>query len=159
MARGYAAGTTVAASQTQGEIMGLLGSRGVTKIATFVEPQKFSLAFEHGGVPYRVTLPLPDPDAARFTKYKQGSVWFDRTENAARELYEKELNRRWRAFGMVIKAKIVAVEEGISTMEAEFIGNLVLKGGRTVAETYSEDLPALAASGQVAHLALPGAGR
>ncbi len=155
----YAAGTTVTASNTQGEIMGLLGKRGVQKIATFCEPERFSLAFEHEGIPYRVGLPLPDPDDPEFSEYMQGSVKYKRTESAIRERYEKELNRRWRAFGMVIKAKIVAVEEGISTMQAEFIGNAVLSTGRTVSETYAEELGVLAASGQLSALMPPGGKR
>lgn len=154
----YASGTTVAAAKTQGEIMGLLGKRGVTKIATFSDDEKrvYSIAFEHDGVPYRCSLPLPDPSEPRFNQYKQGSSIFERTESAKAKLYEEEVNRKWRAFGMVIKAKIVAVEEGISTMQAEFIGNAILGNGLTVAETHAPELAQLAALGRLPALALPG---
>ena len=154
----YATGTTVTAEKTLGEIKGLLKQRGVTNIMTHDIPQQFSLAFEYNGVPYRITLPLPAFDDPTFWDYKRGGVTYQRTPGAANELYDKEFNRRWRAFGMVIKAKIVAVEEGISTMEAEFIGNAILKYGRTVSETYASDMPALAASGAMSALALPGGG-
>src|SRR5690348_3573731 len=109
----YASGTTVAAAKTQGEIMGLLSGRGVVKIATFSDDSKrvYTIAFEHEGIPYRCSLPLPDPAEPRFTSYYQGKVLYERTENAKKELYTKEVDRKWRAFGMVIKAKIVAVEE------------------------------------------------
>lgn len=150
----YASGTTVAAARTQGEIMGLLAGRGVTKIATMTDDENrvYTLAFQHEGVPYRCSLPLPDPNERRFTQHSRGF----RTESAAREEYEKEVNRRWRAFGMVIKAKIVAVEEGISTMGAEFIGNAILGTGRTVAETHAPELAQLVALGRLPALALPG---
>lgn len=154
--RAYAAGTTVEASKTLGEVMGLLGGRGVQKIATFNEPGAFHLAFEYEGVPFRLTLPLPDPEDEKFTTYHLKSVKYLRTESSAAELYEKELNRKWRAFGMVIKANVVAIEEGILTMEAAFIGNVVLPSGKTVAETHAPSLPALAAAGQVKALSLPG---
>lgn len=159
MAKGYAHGTTVTAQQTQAEIMGLLAARGVNKIATMNEPSRFALAFEFDGVPYRISLPLPEPDEPRFTTYKQGASTYSRSEGSAKQLFEKELNRKWRAFGMVIKAKLVAVEEGISSMEAEFIGNVVLASGRTLSETHASELPALAKAGKVAALALPGAPR
>lgn len=154
----YASGTTVAAAKTQGEIMGLLGRRGVTKIATFSDDDKrvYSIAFEYEGVPYRCSLPLPDPAEERFCNYYQGKVLYERTENAKRELYTKEVDRKWRAFGMVIKAKIVAVEEGISTMAAEFIGNAILGNGLTVAETHAPEMAQLAALGRLPALALPG---
>ena len=156
---GYASGTTVSATKTQGEIMGLLGSRGVVKIATMHEPRLFSLAFEYNSVGYRIALVLPDPSDPRFTQYMRGSVLFERTDAEKAKRYEDEVNRKWRAFGMVIKSKIVAMEEGISTMEKEFIGDVILAGGRTLSETYSKELPSLAKSGQVSALALPGGGR
>ncbi len=57
---------------------------------------------------------------------------------------------------MVIKSKLIAVEEGISTMEAEFIGNAVLRSGKTVAETWAPQLPALVSSGDIKSLEAPG---
>ena len=57
--------------------------------------------------------------------------------------WDAEINRRWRAFGMIVKAKIVAVEEGISTIEKEFFGNVLLANGKTVAETYADNLETL----------------
>lgn len=152
MSRAYASGTTVTAAQTEGEIKALLAKRKVAKIATMVDGDHFDILFEYESVTYRISLPLPNPEDARFTEYKQGSKIWARTATAARELYEKELNRKWRAFGAVIKAKIVAVEEGISSMEKEFIGNVVLKGGQTVAEQWAPQLPRLAASGDIRSL-------
>lgn len=155
--RAYAHGTHVSAQHTQSEIMKLLAARGVTKMATMVDERRFQLAFEYEGVQYRIGLPLPDPDDAQFRTYQRGYGTYQRTESAAARMYEQELNRRWRAFGMVIKAKLVAVEEGITTMGAEFIGNAVLAGGRTVAETYSHQLAMMARNGTLPTLALAGA--
>lgn len=52
---------------------------------------------------------------------------------------------------------MVAAEEGITTMGAEFIGNAVLAGGQTIAETYSDRLAVMARSGALPTLSLPGA--
>ena len=151
----YAAGTTVSSAKTMGEIQGMLAARGVVKVGTMAEPQSFILAFEFDGVPYRITLPLPDPQARKFTHSTVGP----RSENAYREAYEKEVNRVWRAFGMVIKAKLVAVEEGISTIAREFIGDAVLASGQTFREAYADDLPKALASGKLAGALALGSGR
>lgn len=158
MSKGYAQGTTVTAGKTEAEIKDQLARRGIVRIGTMVELGSFTLGFEHQGVAYKIVLPLPDPNSDAFTKYRQGSTIYDRADTAARELYEKELNRRWRAFGLVIKGKLVAVEEGISTIEREFIGNVVLPGGKTIAETYADHLPELAARGNIPALMPPGGG-
>lgn len=157
MSRPYAAGTTVTANRTEAEIKDLLTRRGVTKIATMVDCDAFSIVFEFGGVAYRSKLPLPDPEDPAFTEYSQKSVTYRRAENASRELYAKELNRRWRAFGMVIKAKLVAVEEGISTMQEEFFGQAVTGNGQTVAERFLPELPKIL--GGSAMSALAGGGK
>lgn len=44
------------------------------------------------------------------------------------------LERRWRALLLVTKAKFEAVASGISTVEREFLADLVLPNGRVVQE-------------------------
>jgi len=48
---------------------------------------------------------------------------------------ENERRQRWRVMVMVTKAKLEAVACGISTIEREFLSDIVLPDGRTVAET------------------------
>jgi hypothetical protein len=59
-----------------------------------------------------------------------------RTKRQAAEAYEAECRRRRQALAAVIKAKLVAVEDGISTNthEAEFLAYVVLSDGRTIGE-------------------------
>lgn len=40
--------------------------------------------------------------------------------------------QRWRALVLVLKAKLEAVASGISTLEAEFLANVVMADGRTI---------------------------
>lgn len=40
--------------------------------------------------------------------------------------------QRWRALVLVLKAKLEAVASGISTLEAEFLANVVMQDGRTI---------------------------
>ena len=46
----------------------------------------------------------------------------------------QEERQRWRALLLVIKAKLEAVESGITTFEEEFLAHVVLPDNRTVGE-------------------------
>lgn len=108
----------------------MLKGREATKTALLDFGDSVSIMFERDGVSYRISGPLADD--------------------------MREARRLWRVVVMVTKARLVAVEEGVSTFEQEFIGQVVLPGGRTLAESYAADLPALASSGATPQLALPG---
>jgi hypothetical protein len=153
--RSYASGTTVTATRTEAEIKDLLASRGVEKIITASQPGEYTMMFEYQGVPHKMRLPLPDPSEERFTSYFRSGVRYSRTEAASRELFDAEINRRWRALGAVVKAKIVAVEEGITTMDAMFVGEAMTNTGRTVAEEFGPQIRALAGTGRLPALELP----
>ena len=90
-----------------------------------------TIAFHVGNLTVRIALPLPRPDDPVFwlTPTKRR-----RTERQAQEAYEAEVRRRWRALAAVIKAKLVAVEDNISTMEQEFLAYVVLPNGQTLGE-------------------------
>lgn len=61
-----------------------------------------------------------------------------------RVIAEDQFNRaRWRVLCLVVKAKIEAVEAGISVFEEEFLSFIVTANGKTVGEVL---LPRLAAS-------------
>jgi hypothetical protein len=42
--------------------------------------------------------------------------------------------QRWRAVLLVIKAKLEAVDSGISTLDQEFLSNIVTDSGQTIGE-------------------------
>lgn len=152
----YAKGTTVGAGQTRGEIEDLLTRHGATRFATMNDGKTYTMAFEIDKIAYKIDLPLPDPESDEFWLYKRGSVVYRREEAAGRKNYQDELNRRWRALGAVIKAKVIAVNEGISTIEREFLGNVMLPGGQTIADTYAHRLHDLAQAGHIPALTMGG---
>ena len=63
------------------------------------------------------------------------------TESARLQSWEQDCRARWRALALVIKAKLAAIEVGITSFEAEFGMAVVLPDGRTVAE---QVVPAIA---------------
>lgn len=51
-----------------------------------------------------------------------------------REKQEREMKRLWRCLVVCVKAKLVAVEDGIASFDEEFLPYLVLPDGQTVSE-------------------------
>lgn len=51
-----------------------------------------------------------------------------------KQKYEQEIRSKWRALFLIIKAKLEAVESGITTLEDEFLAHIVLPGGETVGD-------------------------
>jgi hypothetical protein len=79
----------------------------------------------------RFDLPLPDRDDPRFSHTTAGR---ELPPLQAQQAYEQELRRRWRALALAIRAKLEAVETGITEIESEFLANIVLPDQRTVGQ-------------------------
>ena len=71
-------------------------------------------------------------------------------------IQEQEVRRRWRALLLVIKAKLEAVESGISTMDSEFLAFVVLPSGMTFGEWAAPQLNDLAAKKKMPRLIVAG---
>lgn len=96
----------------------------------FLSAQRSSLiAFRYKGVAYRLEIPMPDWKAKDIAYKPNGTA---RTDAQKQQAYEQEVRRRWRVLLLLIKAKLEAVEIGNTSMEREFLADLVLPGGGTV---------------------------
>lgn len=62
---------------------------------------------------------------------------------------EQATRQRWRALLLVIKAKLEAVESGISTLEQEFLANIVTDSGRTIGDVVVPRLSEAVAAGRL----------
>lgn len=69
--------------------------------------------------------------------------------------WEQACRQSWRALALVIKAKLEAVEAGISTVDDEFLAHVLLPNGATVGETLGPELDAAAVEGRMPSL-IPG---
>lgn len=101
----------------------------------FVNGYKDTLAvigFLMVGRQIRFLLPLPDKQARGYW-YTPGRGQ-RRTEEAAHASWEQACRSRWRALYLIVKAKMEVVDAGISTIEREFLYDIVLPDGRTVGE-------------------------
>lgn len=136
----YAANTDVSSDRSRSEIERTLRRYGASAFAYAWEGQVAQIAFKLADRQIRFRLPLPDPASREFTLTPTGR---ERTASAAEDAWEQAVRQRWRALALVIKAKLEAVEAGISTVEAEFMNNIALPDGQTVGEWLSPQLAAV----------------
>lgn len=130
----YASSTTVNSQQSRAEIERTLERYGADQFMYGWQDSAAVVAFRAQDRRVRFILPLPDRQAAEFTTYKRGYSEHRRTEEQQAKLYEQAVKQRWRALALVIKAKLEAVESGISEFEDEFLANIMLPNGATVGE-------------------------
>lgn len=158
--RKYAKGTEVSVRQSLAELEDLIERFAGGQPTAFAYGTMGNVAtvqFEIRGRRVRLSLRLPDEEAFRFTeKQNQFSSWkVERTATQIRTEREREVKRLWRSLVDVVKAKLVAIDDGITTLEAEFLGSLVLPSGETVGERMAVDLEATLKTGELPPL-MPG---
>lgn len=135
----YARRTPVEVVRTRTQIEDELRRRGASSFGYNVNDAagEAVIAFTMGGLQVRMILPLPafDDDAFRYTS----SGKYQRAPAEQAKAYDAELRRRWRSLLLIVKAKLVAVDDGITTMEREFLPDVVV-GDTTVWERVRPEL-------------------
>jgi hypothetical protein len=128
----YAEKTEVPSAQSRNEIERILTKYGASKFMYVWQEDNAMIAFEASGLRVKFVLPLPDRNSRDFLYTPERGII--RSKEAQDNAYEQSVRQRWRALALVIKAKLEAVEAGISCFESEFLGKIVLPGGGTVEE-------------------------
>lgn len=126
----FAAETSVSVSSSKAEIERIVERYGANQFMSRWDAERALIAFTMQSRQIRFVLPMPSRDDERFTHHSRGP----RTPDAANKEWEQACRQRWRALALVIKAKLEAVESGISVFEDEFMANIVLSNGRTVSD-------------------------
>jgi hypothetical protein len=148
--RRYAEKTAVPADRSRAEIDRVLQRYGASG---------FGYQWERREVPI-VPTPVYGPKteqrdfAAVIFSFKDRRVRLDVPMPTAREAgttqrAEAGARQRWRALLLVIKAKLEAVESGISTLEQEFLANIVTESGRTIGDVLIPRLSDAVAAGRL----------
>lgn len=115
MSRKYAQGTRVDGATTRHQIEKLLKQYRSSGFAYFETGGQVAIAFEREARRVLFRLPIKhDPKA-------YGDA-------------QQQMRARWRSLLLVIKAKLVAVDSGITSFEQEFLAHIVLPDGSTVYE-------------------------
>lgn len=148
----YAAKTTVSPERSLEEIKRVLRRYGADKFGQAESRESAAVMFEIDQILVRIDVPLPDRDAPEFTQTANGR---SRGQGSILAAYEAVLRQRWRALLLAIKAKLEAVECGISTLETEFMPFMVMPSGQTIAQHLLPKLKDAIESGQMPRLMLP----
>lgn len=129
----YAARSAVSVNQSRGEIETLLLRIGADSVAFMGDASSAAVAFRLRGRNYVIRLPYP----------------------GARNDRERDQGIRslWRALGLLVKAKLIAVDRGVTSAEAEFLAHAMLPTGQTLVEHLHDHPDQLTTSGR---LMLPG---
>lgn len=135
----YAANTSVSVERTRAELERLLQRAGASQFVSGWDSSRAAIGFVYCNRRIQFVLDLPDQDGREFWRTETGKP---RSETVARKAWEQACRSRWRALLLTIKAKLEAIEVGISTFEEEFLAWTVIPG--TSGTVYQEIGPRLA---------------
>ncbi len=144
----YARDTTVPAERSRQEIEATLTKYGASSFGYAWTEESAIIVFEFKGRRMKFSLPMPTASTVKVKRYGH---------QARERALDQERRRLWRSLFLSIKAKLVTVTDGISTVETEFMGHIVLPNGMTVSEWMHPQLEAAYTSGQMPPLLGPGA--
>ena len=125
----YAADTEVPVERSKGQIEAMLRQRGANEFGIGWTATHDLIQFKLKTSVIRFTLPRPK--AADFTYTPKGQ---QRSNPAIRTAIEQADRQRWRALFLVIRAKLEAVDAGISILEQEFLAFVVTDNDLTVGD-------------------------
>lgn len=149
MSGSYAKGTSVPVERSLAAIQRRLEAQGCECFGHMIEQAptpRAGVTFRLDGLNFLLVLPLP---GRTDTEIRYTPAGKDRTAAQVDHELAKEHRRRYRALDLVIKAKLEAVATGISTLQREFMADLMLPTGKTIWQHHGAALEALAGSPHV----------
>lgn len=129
---GYAEDTSVSVEKSRAEIEKILQRYGAGRFAYMTGEDRAMIGFELKGKLVRFVLPLPQRSEKRF--WETPETRKRRTGQQAYEHWERACRQRWRALALCIKAKLEAIQSGITTFEHEFLAHFVMPNGKQFGE-------------------------
>lgn len=144
----YAKNTTVSRQKSVEEIERMLSRYGADQFIYGWEEDRSIIGFRYACRQIKFELPLPDKEQFRFTPARQ----IERHPDDVEKEWEKASRQRWRALCLIIKAKLEAIESGITTFESEFLAHTMLPGGVTVGEWAEDQIEKAIATGKMPKL-------
>jgi hypothetical protein len=148
----YAENTKVTPARSRNEIEETLRRYGATSFAYGWSETVASVQFDAHGRRIRIHLPMPDEASVAFTP--QGRK---RSNAQIKTAFAQAERSRWRALLLIIKAKLEAVDAGVTTFEEEFLSHIVLPSGETVGQHVIPRVDQAYNDGQMPEM-LPGVG-
>ncbi len=140
----YAAKTTVTVEKSKAEIEKTLVKYGADGFCSAWEKDKASITFRIDERIVRLELGLPEE--SEFTRNARGGKM---APAQARGAFEQASRQRWRALLLIVKAKLEAVDCGISTVEREFLADIVLPDNSRLGDMVMPQIQASYANGKM----------
>lgn len=151
--RRYAEDTKVPIERSRAEIERVLTRYGADQFVSGWDQLHSMIGFRLGGRVVRLVVPMPDRTERAITHTEAGGR---RSPAQAEIAYQQACRQRWRALKLVLNAKLEAVAAGITSIEREFLADLVLPSGQTIGDWAGPQLEAIYSRGDIPAL-LPGA--
>lgn len=140
MAGKYAASTDVPVSRSRDEIERTLSRFGASAFG-YMTSQDGTVAISFEFKTLRVLMKMQLPERSEFRCDTRGKV---RRDSAIDRDWEQACRQRWRSLANGVKAKLALVDDGISTIEREFLSNIVVgPGGQTVGDRIVPQIEAM----------------
>lgn len=127
----YAAKTDVPVSRSRDEIERTLQRFGASSFAYMSSQDgQVAISFEINRIRVLMRMQLPSRD--QFTRDSRGKI---RTDSAIERDWEQACRQKWRSLANGVKAKLALIDDGISTVEREFLADIVVP---STGQTYGE---------------------
>lgn len=140
----YADNTQVSVDRSRAEIERILSRYGAERFMYGWDKDRAIIAFRAGNRNIRFAVPLPKKE--EFTATPTGRR---RKISRIEDTFEAETRRKWRALALLVKAKLVGVQDGIALFEQEFSPYIVLPNGKTVYEETAPMIEEVYSSGKM----------
>lgn len=146
----FAQTTLVSPERSRAEIETLLKRYKATTFGYATDSGQAVVQFRLQDRIVRFLIPLPKIEDARKTPAGR-----QRRTDKIPDVLAQEERQRWRALLLVIKAKLEAVESGITTFEQEFLAHIVMPNGQTIGTLILPEVAAAYQSGKMPKGLLP----
>lgn len=125
----YAETTSVPIERSKAEIERTLAKYGASAFAYASDTEKAMIRFAMKNRQVMFLLPLPP-----FADFLLDKRRWIRPQAKQQEAWEQACRSKWRALALAIKAKLEAVESGITAFEDEFLSHIMLPNGKTAGD-------------------------
>ena len=143
----YASNTSVSPEKSQAEIQNTLRKYGADRFGTMEEKNKAHVMFSYSGLSIQISITLPER-----SEFETTETGRDRTKSSIEISYNQAIRQRWRALLLAIKAKLEAIECGISTIEEEFMAFIIMPDGMPLSSHILPKLQTMVKTGKMPKL-------
>ncbi len=126
----YAEKTSVSIEVSIGHIEKVVTKHGADAFSYARDRENAMVQFRLDGrlIRYRVELPA-------FVDFKTTQTGRERNDTQAQKEWEQACRARWRQLLLLVTAKLVGIESGITSVDEEFMSFIVLPDNTTVGDT------------------------